>query len=58
MIPATAVTLAQNHEHTLYFLSKIVLAGLNALLSPANVAELSWAFGRVSHHFLGDFTMF
>ena len=33
-----------------YILSKIVLAGLQALLSPANAAELSWACGRVFHH--------
>ena len=35
-----------------YILSKIVLAGLQALLSPANAAELSWACGRVFHHVL------
>ena len=31
-------------------LSKIVLAGLQVLLSSANAAELSWACGRVFHH--------
>ena len=40
-------------EHTLYILSKIVLAGLHALLSPASIAELSWACGRVFYHVFG-----
>ena len=30
--------------------SKIVLAGLQVLLSSANAAELSWACGLVFHH--------
>ena len=51
MIPAQPITLAQNHDHTLYILSKIILAGHHALLCPASVAELSWACGRY-------FTMF
>ena len=47
------VTLAQTHEHTLIILSKIILAGFQDLDSPACVAELSWACGRVIHHALG-----
>ena len=41
VIPAQAVTLVQNHEHPLYIMSKIVLAGLHALLCPADITEVS-----------------
>ena len=44
---ALAVKLVQNHERTLSILSKIVLAGLQVLLSSAYASELSWACGRV-----------
>ena len=50
---AQAVTLAQNHEHTLIILPKIVLAGLHVLRSSAGIAELSWACGRVFYNVLG-----
>ena len=50
MTHAQAIRLAQNHEHTLNILSKIVLAGLQVLLSSAVAAELSWEYGRVSRH--------
>ena len=46
-----AVTLAQNHEHTQIILSKILLAGLQVLLSSACIVELSWACGWVLHVF-------
>ena len=52
MTHAHAARLAQNHEHTLHILPKRVLAGLHDLLSPASIAELSWACGRVFYHFI------
>ena len=52
MIPAQATRHAQNHEHNLHILPKIVLAGLHDLLSPASVAELSLTCDRVFHHVL------
>ena len=37
----------------IYILSKIVLASFHDRLSPASIAELSWACGRVFHLVFG-----
>ena len=48
MTHAQSVTPVQNHEHTLIIWPKIVLSGLQVLLSSAGVADLSWACGKVN----------
>ena len=53
VLSARLLCLRKTHELTLIILPKIILAGFQDLRSPACVAELSWAYGRVIHHVLG-----
>ena len=53
MLVGSALLFNSPSSISLHILSKIVLADLHDLLSPASIAELSWACGRVFHHVFG-----